>query len=112
MAEAKSYRYFMHEVKRLTNNSKPYLYRGFDSAPVVFYYGSPLPPIEKEEPRALVERLRASRDYVIMSEEEWQRIRALDSGLPHPVLKSKGGGPDGDSPLVLIQGMNSLGGNP
>lgn len=112
MAEARSYRDFVHEVKRIAADSEVYLYGGeFDSVPVLFYYGVSLPLLE-EEPKTLVKRLRVGGDYVIMSEKEWQHLYLLDPSLPRPVLRSEGTGPDGDTPLVLLQGTKSAGGNP
>jgi len=109
LAETMSYRPFMKEVNRLVPNGKLYLYPGFfDPNPVLFYRGSSIPARE-EPPQVLAEWLHSSDVYVIMAEEAWRRIKLTDADFPAPLFKSKGGGPKGNVPLVVIQGKNFLG---
>ena len=42
-------------------------------------------------------------DYVIMTERSLKEIQAMAANLPEPLLRSKGRGPEGDAPLVLVQ---------
>ena len=46
-------------------------------------------------------------DYVIVGEREWKEVVAHSSLLPAPLLRSKGTGPDRDSPLILVRGAKS-----
>lgn len=108
IAEARSYAPFMREVnQRLVPGGRLYLYGGgIDSGPVFFYRGSPIPAL-KDDPAVLRESLESGPTYVIMREQEWRRIRAMDDAIPSPVLTSAGRGPEGDAPLVLVLGSNS-----
>lgn len=104
VARGKSYAPFMEEVNRQVPEGRLYLSNGaFDKAPLFFYRGTPVPVLEDDLP-ALAQRLKSRPDYVIMSEQEWLKTRALDGAVPDPILISRGTGPNGDARLVLIRG--------
>jgi hypothetical protein len=60
-----------------------------------------------EDARVLVDKLERTGDYVIVGEREWKEVVAHPSLLPAPLLRSKGTGPDRDSPLILVRGAKS-----
>jgi hypothetical protein len=38
-----------------------------------------------------------------MTDEAWKKMQALNGGLPAPLVRSSGKGPEGDAPLVLLR---------
>lgn len=106
IAENKSYAPFVAQANReLSRGGVLYVYGdGFDKYQITFYHGRAVPALN-EEPQKLGQRLRGE-DLVILSEAQWRRLAAHDAGFPAPIAKSKGVGPDGDAPLVLIRGSD------
>jgi hypothetical protein len=104
IAEAKSYRPFMDEVnQRVTPGDKLYLYGGsFNSDSVVFYRGGPIETLE-QPPETIVAKIGRGSAYLIMAERNWLKFQKISSGLPPPLVKSIGTGPEGDARLVLVQ---------
>jgi 4-amino-4-deoxy-L-arabinose transferase-like glycosyltransferase len=107
LANARSYKDFVSTVtEKMANGDVVLLFpRGVDSSSIVFYGGPKLERLTGDVP-TLQQRLRQSHDYVILGERQWQNISAGKEAFP-ALLKSRGTGPDGDDPLVLIQGSNS-----
>ncbi len=110
LAQARSYASFMREVnRRVSPGAQLYLYgEGFDSSPVFFYRGGPVPSMPAG-PDALTKKLQSTEDHVIMTEHEWTRAHAFSNAIPLPQLKSRGKGSEGDAPLVLVQGRVGVG---
>ena len=104
IAQAKSYRPFMDEVnQRVKPDDKLYLYGGsFNSDPVVFYRGGPIETLEQPV-ETIAAKIGRGSAYLIMAEQNWRRLQKINSGLPPPLVKSSGTGPEGDARLVLVQ---------
>jgi hypothetical protein len=109
IAEAKSYRAFMTEVNQLVKpGDKLYLYGdSFNSDPLVFYRGGPIDTLTQPA-EVISNKIGASDEYVIMSQNEWRKISDINPNLPPPLLRSEGKGPEGDAPLVLFKGSGSF----
>jgi 4-amino-4-deoxy-L-arabinose transferase-like glycosyltransferase len=108
IAHAKSYRPFMEEVNRRVNpDDKLFLYgRSFNSDPVVFYRGGPIERLDF--PKALMAaKVGYGNSYVIMAQRNWNQLQKFNPGLPPPLLKSIGRGPEGDAPLVMVRAQAS-----
>jgi hypothetical protein len=103
IAEDKSYRDFMGEVnQKVKPDDRLFVYGEFNSDPVVFYRGGSVEidarPIEEVAPRPA-----RGNNFVIMTDQAWRKMQELNAGLPAPLLRSSGKGPEGDAPLVLLQ---------
>jgi len=108
LAETKSYGPFMQEVNRLVQGRQVYIYGGsFDAGPVVFYRGGEIRKVEGS-PQIVLNHLRSSGNYIIMSEMVWNKMDITFGNFPPPLLKSKGRGPDGDAHLVLVRGKEAV----
>jgi 4-amino-4-deoxy-L-arabinose transferase-like glycosyltransferase len=103
IAEEKSYREFVTEMKRRIEPArKVYLFGEFNSDPLIFYYGKMIDSLE--QPVAEIARnVGTGEDYVIMPRQSWEEIEKIRPGLPRPLLFSAGKGPEGDAPLVLVR---------
>ena len=108
IAGSRSYKPFVTEVKRqLGENENLYLYgEGWDYAPVLFYLGDRVQVIRAGLP-SMQEKMQESGDYYIMGEREWRKIAAGEAGVIPVELRSRGTGPDGKDPIVLVRGMKS-----
>jgi hypothetical protein len=86
MAQARSYRDFMQEVnQRIAPNAPLYLYGDdFNGDAVIFYRGEIIPPFERA-------RLQpdGGEPYLIMAEQTWKELQAVEKELPPPILKSE-----------------------
>jgi 4-amino-4-deoxy-L-arabinose transferase-like glycosyltransferase len=105
LASARSYKEFVQLAKRKTGHREPLLLfmKGLDSSSIVFYGGAKIQLLNNDL-QALRQRLEQSGDYVILGEQQWQAL-GLEPSLFPPLLRSRGRGPDGVDPLVLIQGI-------
>ncbi|MGH7823899.1 MAG: ArnT family glycosyltransferase [Candidatus Binatia bacterium] len=79
--------------------------KGLNNSSIMFY-GRPKIQLVTEDFDALRRRLKQTRDYVILGERQWKQLGA-DVSLFPPLLRSRGLGPSGDDPLVLIQGIRN-----
>jgi hypothetical protein len=104
VANAKSYRSFMDEVSRsVTPRAKLYLYGdSFDSDSVVFYRGRHIEVVD--DPFAVASTVGPGHEYIIMSEQLWRDLQNRSHNMAPVILRSKGTGPEGDAPLVLVRG--------
>ena len=103
IAEGKSYREFVKEIgERVQPGDKLFLHGAFNSDPVVFYHGGVIDELDRSV-QLVVDKAGRGNAYIIMDERTWKRIREVKPDLPAPVLKSRGKGPEGDAPLVLVQ---------
>jgi 4-amino-4-deoxy-L-arabinose transferase-like glycosyltransferase len=104
IAEVNSYRPFMEQVnQRVKPTDRLYLYGGdFNSDPVIFYRGDRIETIERPVD-IIAAKVGRGNTYLIMPEQNWVKIQKSNPGLPPPLLKSSGTGPEGDAPLVLVQ---------
>jgi hypothetical protein len=104
IADVKSYRPFMDQVnEHVKPKDKLYLYGGaFNGDPVIFYRGDQIETIERPAD-VIAAKVGRGSTYLIMAERSWAKIQRLNYGLPPPVLKSSGAGPEGNAPLVLVQ---------
>jgi hypothetical protein len=104
---AKSYRFFMQEVSRsIAPEDKLYLYGdSFNSDPVIFYRGTPIPPFPRRL-EVVGSEMAAGNEFIITTEKEWERIYNLNRALPSPILRSDGTGPEGNARLVLLRGAS------
>ena len=104
IAEFRSYRSFMTEVDRRIGEEPLYIHgRGWDYTSAIFYRGDRI-RVLKTDQLPLQEQLQKSRGYYIMSEREWKKMVALGAFTSPPELRSRGTGPDGRDPIVLIRG--------
>jgi hypothetical protein len=78
------------------------IYGSFNSDPVIFYRGNMI-AIDERPIEAMAAKIVPGGGYVIMTEQAWQEMRQLNANLPAPIVRSKGSGPEGDAPLVLLQ---------
>jgi hypothetical protein len=103
IAEDKSYREFVKEIgERVQPGDKLFLHGDFNSDPLVFYHGGAIAELDRSV-QLVVDQAGRGNAYIIMDERTWKRIREVKPDLPAPVLKSRGKGPEGDAPLVLVQ---------
>jgi hypothetical protein len=103
IANSKSYREFVGEVnRRVKPGEKIYLYGEFNSDPVIFYFGGTIDTLE-QAPATIAAKIGAGDSYIIMPEQSWKEIQKAKADLPAPLVISKGKGPEGDAPLVLVQ---------
>ena len=103
IAQTKSYRDFMAQVnEQVELNDKLYLYGSFNHDSVIFYRGEVIE--EFDRPVELV-ATKAGRGagYLIMTAQSLKEIRTASGNLLPPLLESKGKGPEGDAPLVLLR---------
>ena len=107
IAETKSYRDFMIEVNRLVKPAdKLVLYGGFNGEAVVFYRGGTVEVAERPVGTNLAQ-IAAGNGYIITTEKVWNRIQQAQPYLTPPLLRSRGRGPEGDAPLVLLHAVLS-----
>ena len=111
IAAARSYRSFMVEVdRRVPRDAVLNIYgEGWDYTSAVFYRGDHV-SILRENPLSLQQKMRESDSYFVMGEREWKEMNA--SGVFSPELKSRGTGPEGQDPIVLIRGLKDRKGKP
>jgi 4-amino-4-deoxy-L-arabinose transferase-like glycosyltransferase len=103
IAEEKSYRDFMGEVNQMVKSGdKLFIYGDFNSDPVVFYRGESI-DVDARPIEAVAAKPAGENSFVIMTDEAWKKMQALNSGLPKPLARSSGKGPEGDAPLVLLR---------
>lgn len=102
IAESRSYRAFMVEVnRRVQPGDKLYMIGGFNDDPLIFYRGE---VIDKLEPSAAaLAKFGPGKTYIIMARQSWKKFQRQNPGVPAPILESKGAGPEGDAPLVLVE---------
>ena len=102
IAETKSYRDFMIEVNRLVQPAERLvLYGGFNSDAVAFYRGGPVQVAERPLDDASTQ-IADGDGYIITTEKAWNRLQQAQPKLAPPLLRSRGKGPEGDAPLVLL----------
>lgn len=103
IAETKSYREFTAEVNRLVAPAeKLILYGGFNSDAVVFYRNGSF-AIDERPLEEFAARLIAGSGYLVTTENVWQALNQAQPKLAPPLLRSRGKGPEGDAPLVLVR---------
>jgi Dolichyl-phosphate-mannose-protein mannosyltransferase len=103
IAQTKSYREFMVQVNQLVKpGDKLYLYGDqFNGDSVVFYHGGPIESLAAE-PTRLASAAGTGNQFIIMTKKTWDDVQD-GRRLSPPLLKSRGKGPEGDAPLVLVQ---------
>ena len=102
IAETKSYREFMRQVaERMQPGDKLYLHGKFNSDPLIFYHGGVINELDQAV-QIVAGGTGKDNGYIIMDERTWKRIQEVKPDLPAPLLKSRGRGPEGDAPLVLV----------
>lgn len=105
IAETKSYRDFMIEVNRLLQPAdKLVLYGGFNGDAVAFYRGGTVEVAERPVDTT-VAQIADGDGYIITTEKVWNRLQQAQSQLTPPLLRSRGRGPEGDAPLVLLHAV-------
>jgi len=98
IAESKSYRDFVEEInRRVKPAEKLYLYGSFNSDPVIFYRGGIVDELKQPA------QIGSGNSYIIMDERSWKKIQNVKPDLPAPLLTSRGSGPEGNAPLVLVR---------
>jgi hypothetical protein len=103
IAETKSYRQFMEEVnRRVQPSGKLYLFGELHSDPIVFYRGMEIEPLERSMDQVAAQ-IGTGDVYIIMAQETWSQMAKLRPALAAPLLKSKGTGPEGNIPIVLVR---------
>jgi hypothetical protein len=104
IAETKSYRDFMIEVNRIVQPlDKLVLYGGFNSDAVVFYRGGAIDVAERLGDEGVAKTVNGD-GYIITTEKNWNRLQQGQAEMAQPLLRSRGKGPEGDAPLVLLRG--------
>lgn len=105
VAESRTYKPFVLEVnRRLGKGGSLFLCgEGWDPTSVIFYRGADVPVLDGGLD-GLRQYLRSADAYCIMSEHEWKHLVASAELLSPPVLTSRGGGPDGNDPIVFVRG--------
>jgi 4-amino-4-deoxy-L-arabinose transferase-like glycosyltransferase len=103
IAETKSYRQFMEEVnRRVEPSGKLYLFGELHSDPIVYYRGMEIETLERSMDQVATQ-LGTGDVYIIMAQQTWSQMAKLRPTLAAPLLKSKGTGPEGDLPIVLVR---------
>lgn len=104
IAESKSYRDFMVEVNRLVKPAdKLAMYGAFNGDALSFYRGGTVANVEQPLADAAAELARGA-GYLITTENVWRQLHRIQPKLAEPLLRSRGKGPEGDAPLVLLRG--------
>ena len=105
IAETKSYRDFMSEVNRLVQPAdKLVLHGGFNGDAVAFYRNGAVVVAERSLDDTAA-RIADGDGYIITTERAWNRLQQAQPKLAPPLLRSRGKGPEGDAPLVLLRGV-------
>jgi hypothetical protein len=105
IAETKSYREFMVEVNRLVQPAdKLVLYGTFNSDAVVFYRGGAIEVAERPV-GSTAAQIADGNGYIITTEQMWNKLQQTQRQLTPPLLRSRGSGPEGDAPLVLLHAV-------
>jgi hypothetical protein len=105
IAETKSYRDFMVEVNRLVQPAdKLVLYGTFNSDAVVFYRGGAIEVAERPV-GSTAAQIADGNGYIITTEQMWNKLQQTQRQLTPPLLRSRGSGPEGDAPLVLLHAV-------
>ena len=105
IAETKSYRDFMIEVNRQVKPAdKLVLYGGFNGDALAFYRGGTVAVAEQPVDVAAAQ-IADGNGYIITTEKAWSRLQQAQPGLTPPLLRSRGKGPEGDAPLVLLRAV-------
>jgi 4-amino-4-deoxy-L-arabinose transferase-like glycosyltransferase len=105
IAETKSYRDFMIDVNRLVHPAETLvLYGGFNGDAVAFYRGNTVEVAERPVDEASA-HIADGNGYIITTEKAWNRLQQVQPKLAPPLLRSRGKGPEGDAPLVLLRGV-------
>lgn len=105
VAEAKTYKPFMLEVNREVEKDASLCLYGqrWDPTSVIFYRGGNVSIINGNL-EALRRHLRSPDGYCVTSEAEWKELVA-SGRFSYPILlTSRGKGPHGDEPIVLVRG--------
>jgi hypothetical protein len=103
MAQARSYRAFMHEVNdRIGPEATLSLFGNFNSDSIIFYHGEVISPL-KAAKKTVASRIGGGGEYLIVTEQTWKELQKLRDDLPAPLLQSEGKGPEGDARLMLVQ---------
>jgi hypothetical protein len=103
IAQTKSYRGFMEEVnRRVEPSGKLYLFGELHSDPIVFYRGMEIETLDRSMDQ-IAARIGTGDVYIIMAQKTWLQMAKLRPALAAPLLKSKGAGPEGDLPILLVQ---------
>ena len=103
IAETKSYRDFMEEVnRRVQPTGKLYLFGELHSDPIVFYRNMEIETLERSMEQVAAQ-IGSGDAYIIMAQKTWSQMAKLRPTLAAPLLKSKGAGPEGDLPILLVQ---------
>jgi hypothetical protein len=108
VASEQSYKSFVEAVGQNNGGSRTtYVFpKGLDYTSIVFYGGKSF-QLLSEDTRALVDKLERTGDYVIVGEKQSKEVAPHIARSFVPLLRSKGTGPDGDSPLILVRGAKS-----
>jgi len=95
LARERTVKPFMTRVRRAVSDSAPlYFYRVFDHG-ALFYARRHIPEVGRLEDLV-------TPCFLLMDEDEWQRVRAQDKGGLTLLDTSEGTGPEGTSRLVLV----------
>jgi 4-amino-4-deoxy-L-arabinose transferase-like glycosyltransferase len=105
VASEQSYKSFVEAVGRNYGGSRTtYVFpKGLDYTSIVFYGGKSF-QLLSEDTGALVDKLERTGDYVIVSEKQSKEVTPHAARSFALLLRSKGTGPDRDSPLLLVRG--------
>jgi hypothetical protein len=93
----------MSEVnRRVAPHERLVIYGAFNSDPVIFYRGQTI-EIDERPLDAAAAKIAPGDGYIITTETSWQKFQSARPELAPPLLQSKGKGPEGDAPLVLLR---------
>jgi hypothetical protein len=62
----------------------------------------------RNAPEALAAPSGVTHGYIIMSKQTWSEVQNGQCKLWAALIESKGSGPEGDAPLVLIEARSCL----
>ena len=102
IAETKSYRDFMVEVNRLVSPSEKLVLAGGFNGDAVAFYRSGILEVAERPLGDVSAQVFAGNGYIVTTEKNWNRLRQAQPELT-PLLRSRGTGPEGDAPLVLLR---------
>jgi 4-amino-4-deoxy-L-arabinose transferase-like glycosyltransferase len=103
VASEQSYKSFVETVGRNYGGTTYIFPKGLDYTSIVFYGGKSF-QLLSEDTGALADKLERTGDYVIVGEKQSKEVTHRTARSFVPLLRSKGTGPDRDSPLVLVRG--------
>lgn len=106
VANAQSYKEFVQTAKERVSGALLLYDNGVDYSSVFFYAGERV-KLLRGDYNILRSWLEDAGHCVVIGDRQWRQLKDQTAGSFSVLLRSHGTGPDGDNPLVLIQGKTN-----